>query len=80
MGLTAQLGRRAAFLSAGGYHHHVGANTWETLGRPPAPEGTARLLRYTIVLPSEDELRRTAERIGGTAVDDPSGNPLVLSA
>jgi catechol 2,3-dioxygenase len=80
MGLTAQLGDTAAFLSAGGYHHHIGGNTWETRGAPPAPEGTARLLRYTIVLPDEAELERVAERIGGTEARDPSGNPLVLAA
>jgi catechol 2,3-dioxygenase len=79
MGLTAQLGRQAAFLSAGGYHHHVGANTWETLGARPAPEGTARLLGFTIVLPDADELERVAELIGGDAVLDPSGNPLALA-
>src|SRR5215471_12368536 len=79
MGLTAHLGDQAAFLSAGGYHHHLGGNTWETRGAPPAPEGTARLLGFTIVLPDEAELDRVAERIGGTEVQDPSGNPLVLS-
>jgi catechol 2,3-dioxygenase len=80
MGLTAHLTDQAAFLSAGGYHHHLGSNTWETRGAEPAPEGTARLLRFTIVLPDEDELARVAERIGGTEVRDPSGNPLVLAA
>jgi len=79
MGLTAQLGDQAAFLSAGGYHHHVGGNTWETRGAEPAPEGTARLLRFTIVLPDDDEVARTAERIGGTEVRDPSGNSLLLA-
>ena len=80
MGLTAHLGDQAAFLSAGGYHHHLGGNTWETGGAPPAPEGTARLLRFTIVVPDEEELGRVAERIGGTEVRDPSGNPLVLAS
>ena len=80
MGLTAKAGDQAAFLSAGGYHHHLGGNTWETRGAPPAPEGTARLLRFTIVLPNEEEVERVAERIGGTEVRDPSGNPLVLAA
>ncbi|HZT85403.1 MAG TPA: VOC family protein [Gaiellaceae bacterium] len=79
MGLTAQLGDMAAFLSAGGYHHHLGGNTWESRGAEPAPEGTARLLRFTVVLPDEEELERTAERIGGTEVRDPSGNTLALS-
>ena len=80
MGLTAQLGDQAAFLSAGGYHHHLGGNTWETRGAEPAPEGTARLLGFTIVLPDDDEVARVAERIGGSEVRDPSGNPLVLAA
>jgi len=80
MGLTAHLGDQAAFLSAGGYHHHLGGNTWETRGAAPAPEGTARLLRFTIVVPDDEELERVAERIGGTEVRDPSGNPLALAA
>jgi catechol 2,3-dioxygenase len=79
MGVTAQAGKQAAFLSAGGYHHHLGGNTWETRGAPPAPEGTARLLRFTIVLPDDEEVERVAERIGGTEVLDPSGIPLVLA-
>jgi catechol 2,3-dioxygenase len=79
MGLTAHRGDKAAFLSAGGYHHHLGGNTWETRGAPPAPEGTARLLRFTIVVPNDEELKRVAERIGGTEVRDPSGNLLTLS-
>lgn len=81
MGVTAHRpGGMAAFLSAGGYHHHVGGNTWETRGAEHAPEGTARLLRFTIVLPDEAELERVADRIGGTEVVDPAGNPLVLVA
>jgi len=71
---------RAAFLSAGGYHHHLAGNTWETHGAEPAPEGTARLLSFTVVLPDDDEVQRVAERIGGTEVRDPSGNLLVLEA
>jgi catechol 2,3-dioxygenase len=79
MDVTAKAGDSAAFLSAGGYHHHLGGNTWETRGAPPAPEGTARLLRFTIVLPDDEEVQRVAERIGGTEVRDPSGNPLALA-
>ncbi|HZT94596.1 MAG TPA: VOC family protein [Gaiellaceae bacterium] len=79
MAVTAQAGDSAAFLSAGGYHHHLGGNTWETRGAAPAPEGTARLLRFTIVLPDQAEVQRVAERIGGTEVRDPSGNPLLLA-
>jgi catechol 2,3-dioxygenase len=80
MGLTAHRADQAAFLSAGGYHHHIGGNTWETRGAPPAPEGTARLRRFTIVLPDDEEVERVAGRIGGTEVRDPSGNLLVLAA
>ena len=67
--LMTQLGPQAAFLSAGGYHHHLGANTWESAGAPPAPAGTASLRRFTIVVP------------GGEAktLTDPSGNVLVLA-
>src|SRR5207237_808262 len=42
-GLMAQLGSQAAFLSAGGYHHHIGANTWESAGASPPPSGSASL-------------------------------------
>ena len=81
MGVTAHRpGGMAAFLSAGGYHHHLGGNTWESRGAAHAPEGTARLLRFTIVLPDKEEVARVAERIGGTEVSDPAGNPLVLVA
>ncbi len=81
MGMTAYLpGGSAAFLSAGGYHHHLAGNTWESRGAEHAPAGTARLLRFTIVVPDEAELARVAERIGGTEVTDPAGNPLVLVA
>jgi catechol 2,3-dioxygenase len=87
--LTAQLGTQAAFLSAGGYHHHIGANTWESAGAPPAPAGAAALKHATVVLPdldARDEVigRVDAARIpvddhdGEPFVRDPSGNALVL--
>ena len=40
--LMAELGQQAAFLSAGGYHHHIGANTWESAGAGPPPPGPLR--------------------------------------
>ena len=87
MGLMAQLGDAAAFLSAGGYHHHLGANVWESRGAPPAPEGTARLHHLTIVVPDEAERDRLAAAVGGAEeredgvlVRDPSGNGLLLSS
>jgi catechol 2,3-dioxygenase len=80
-GLMAQLGQQAAFLSAGGYHHHLGANTWESAGAPRPPAGTAALRRATIVLPDQDECDRILGRIGveGPEVVDPSGNALLLA-
>jgi catechol 2,3-dioxygenase len=78
--LMAQLGDQAAFLSAGGYHHHLGGNTWQSAGRPYAPEGYARLTQMTIVLPDDASRDALAERVGGTEVRDPSGIPVRLSA
>jgi catechol 2,3-dioxygenase len=78
-GLMAALGPAAAFLSAGGYHHHLGANTWESAGAPQAPPGFATLRQATIVLPDEASRDEVAARAGGTSVRDPSGNPIVLT-
>jgi len=84
--LMAQLGPEAAFLSAGGYHHHVGANVWESRGAGQAPPGSATLVRWTIVLPSEQERRRVVERLGEVGesdgllmAHDPSGNAVALA-
>jgi catechol 2,3-dioxygenase len=76
--LMAQLGPQAAFLSAGGYHHHLGGNTWESAGAAPAPPGTARLRQFTILLPSAADRDEVAERLGGEIAQDPSGNTLAL--
>lgn len=48
----------ALFLSAGGYHHHIGANTWNSAGNPPPPAGAAGLRAYEIVLPDDAEVER----------------------
>jgi catechol 2,3-dioxygenase len=88
-GLMAEYGSQAAFLSAGGYHHHLGANTWRSGGAPPPPPGAAALRRFEIVLPSTAERDALADRIGeagveveadpaGPLVRDPSGNAFVL--
>ena len=88
--LMAQLGPMAAFFAAGGYHHHLGANTWESAGAPQAPDDTAGLRHATIVLPDAGERDRVADHASaaGIAVDDhpdgplvrdPSGNALVLT-
>jgi catechol 2,3-dioxygenase len=89
-GLMAQLGPQAAFLSAGGYHHHIGSNVWESRGAPPPPPGSAALERATILVPDADELERVMGRItasgqpvdesgGAPLVADPSGNRLLLA-
>jgi catechol 2,3-dioxygenase len=89
--LMATYGEQAAFLSAGGYHHHVGVNTWNSLGASPPPAGSAALRRATIVLPDTVERDRVAARVesaggeveplpDGILVRDPSANPLVLTA
>ena len=62
-GLMAQLGDTAAFLAAGGYHHHLGANTWESRGASPPPAGTAALRHATIVLPDDAARDRVLERL-----------------
>jgi catechol 2,3-dioxygenase len=88
LGLTAQL-PSAAFMSAGGYHHHLGANIWETAGRPHAPAGTAALRHATLVLPDTAERDRLLARVADAghpvedgdepAIVDPSGNRLVVA-
>jgi catechol 2,3-dioxygenase len=91
MGLMAQPGPTAAFLSAGGYHHHVGGNTWESRGATPAGSGFATLRHATIVVPDAAERDRVAARVadsgqepeardGGVLVRDPSRNQLLVTA
>ena len=88
--VTAQAGPSAAFLSAGGYHHHIGGNTWESLGAQPAGPGFATLREAAIVLPDAAERDRVAARVAdsgqepeaaerGVLVRDPAGNPLLLT-
>ena len=58
-------GDQAAFISAGGYHHHFGLNTWESLGGPPPPPSTTGLYHVAILYPTRralaDALRRVVE-------------------
>ena len=60
--LIQQLGNSAAFISAGGYHHHIGLNTWESLGGAPPAAGTTGLYHLAILYPTRaslaDGLRR----------------------
>jgi catechol 2,3-dioxygenase len=60
--LTQRYGREAAFVSAGGYHHHIGLNTWESYGNLPPPPGHTGLYHLAILYPTRallgDALRR----------------------
>jgi catechol 2,3-dioxygenase len=65
---------QAAFLSAGGYHHHLGLNTWESLnGTPPAP-GTTGLYHFAILYPTRRDLATALKRLldGGWSIDGAS--------
>lgn len=61
--LTAHYGGAALFISAGGYHHHIGLNTWAGIGIPNTPRHAAGIESFTIVLPSEEELQAVTGRI-----------------
>ena len=92
--VTLRMGRQAAFLSAGGYHHHLGLNTWESAGgKPPAP-GTTGLYHVAFRYPDRPTLADALRRLGaaGIALDgaadhgvsealylhDPDGNGVEL--
>lgn len=64
----------ASFLSAGGYHHHVGMNIWKGRGLPPAEPGALGLRYFTVVVPDEEELQRVLERVRDGATSKDSGN------
>jgi catechol 2,3-dioxygenase len=81
----------ALFVSAGGYHHHIGMNTWESAGGAAPPPGARGLDWFQVLLPDQAALSREAERLesSGAAVEsrdegvlatDPSGNRVLLSA
>lgn len=69
--LTQRFGPEAAFVSAGGYHHHIGLNTWESLGGRPPASGTTGLFHVAILYPTRallaDAYRRLAK--AGIALD-----------
>jgi catechol 2,3-dioxygenase len=81
----------AVFLSAGGYHHHIGANIWESAGGSPPPPNTIGLRSFVILLPDAAALSRVRDQItaagvgvrtqdGVLAVDDPWRNTALLAA
>jgi catechol 2,3-dioxygenase len=88
MGLARQF--RAAFVSAGGYHHHVGLNTWQGEGAPPPPADALGLRYFTVQLPDQaalDEVVARVEQAGlpanqtdeGLLIYDPSQNGVLLT-
>ena len=92
--VTQRMGQSAAFVSAGGYHHHIGLNTWESEGGSPPPPGTTGLYHVAIVYPTRallaDALRRVVKagiRLEGASdhgvseaiyLRDPDGNGVEL--
>lgn len=93
--VVARFRNSAAFISAGGYHHHIGLNTWESLGGTPAPRHHPGLYHVAIRYPSRPDLATAVQRIldAGVALrgasdhgvsiavylDDPDGNGLELT-
>jgi catechol 2,3-dioxygenase len=86
----AHLGRSAAFVAAGGYHHHLGFNTWRGRGIPPASPDAVGLRHWTIVLDDDAQVGSVRERVaaagiaiedrdGGFLVRDPWGIPLLVT-
>ena len=61
--LTQRYGSGGAFLSAGGYHHHIGLNTWESLGGTAAPPGSTGLYHLAIAYPTRTELADALRRL-----------------
>ena len=92
--IMATYGDQAAFISAGGYHHHIGLNTWHSKGQPPAPRRSVGLFHTAILYPTRkdlavilDRLREANYPLTGVAdhgvsealyLDDPDGNGVEL--
>ncbi|MFT3975403.1 MAG: VOC family protein [Amaricoccus sp.] len=92
--LQQRYGREAAFLSAGGYHHHIGLNTWESRGATPPPHGHTGLYHTAILYPTRADLADALRRLIDAGIpltgasdhgvsqalylDDPDGNGVEL--
>lgn len=85
--LVQRYGPSAAFLSAGGYHHHVGINTWNGTNAPTPPDGSAGLRYFEVVVPDETARAALVARLDPASVEqrdgrvftrDPSGNGILI--
>ncbi len=92
--LQQKFGTQAAFLSAGGYHHHIGLNTWESLGATPPPPGHTGLYHTAFLYPTRADLADAVRRVTNAGLkftgaadhgvsealylDDPDGNGVEL--
>lgn len=66
--LIQRYGGQAAFISAGGYHHHIGLNTWESLGGSPPPKGSTGLFHTAILYPTRADLADALKRLGAAGI------------
>ncbi len=92
--VTQRFGSSAAFLGAGGYHHHIGLNTWESAGGNPPPPGSTGLYHVAILYPTRRDLADALRRLMAAGIalsgasdhgvsealylDDPDGNGVEL--
>jgi catechol 2,3-dioxygenase len=77
--ITARL-PSALFLSAGGYHHHIGLNTWQSRGAGPAPETTVGLQTFVIALPNQDALAEVRARLAAHGIPvNEQGDDLIVA-
>ncbi len=69
MEVTQRYGLQAAFLSAGGYHHHIGLNTWESAGGQPPPPGSTGLFHIAILYPTRVALADALRRVLAAGIE-----------
>ena len=67
--VTQRYGKQAVFLSAGGYHHHIGLNTWESLGGSPPPAASTGLYHVAILYPTRAELADAVRRVMAAGIE-----------
>ncbi len=67
--LMQRFGTQAAFISAGGYHHHIGLNTWESLGGSPPPPGSTGLYHTAILYPTRAALADALRRVQTAGIE-----------